>query len=199
MRLPIIVIFLVLLADQALKVWVKTHMYYGTDFPVLGNWFLIHFVENRGMAFGMELGGNLGKILLSSFRVLAAIVGFWYVTKLVKQKAHKGFIFCISLILAGAIGNIIDSAFYGILFSESNRFEIAEFLPQAGGYASFLYGNVVDMLYFPVVDTTLPEWVPIKGGQRFVFFQPVFNIADAAITMGVIIILIFQKPFFRRL
>ncbi|MCI5057026.1 MAG: lipoprotein signal peptidase [Flavobacteriales bacterium] len=187
------------MADQALKVWVKTHMYYGTDFPVFGDWFYIHFVENRGMAFGLELGGDWGKIALSTFRVIAAIAGFWYISKLVKQGAHKGFIVCIALILAGAIGNILDSAFYGLLFSESNRFEIAEFLPQAGGYAPFLYGNVVDMLYFPVIDTVLPEWVPFQGGQRFVFFQPVFNIADSAITIGVIIILIFQKSFFRRI
>lgn len=184
-----------LLADQVSKVLVKTNMTLGESIPVLGNWFIIHFTENYGMAFGMQFSGEYGKLFLSLFRILAVVLIGWYLHRLVLKKAHKGFIVCVSLIFAGAIGNIIDSAFYGLLFNESHG-QVAQFLPEAGGYGTFLHGKVVDMLHFPVITGTFPSWLPIWGDQPFVFFRPVFNIADAAITSGVFTVIIFQKKFF---
>lgn len=189
-----LLIFFVLLADQALKVWIKTNMYLGQNIPIFGDWFIIHFTENNGMAFGIEFGGEFGKMVLSIFRILAVFAIGWYILYLAKSKAPKGVIVSISLIFAGAIGNIIDSAFYGLLFSETN-YKISEFLPEGGGYASFLHGKVVDMLYFPIIDTKFPEWFPFWGNESLVFFRPVFNIADSAITIGVFIILIFQRQY----
>ncbi len=142
----LLIIFLVLLIDQILKIWIKTHMYLGGEIPVIGNWFLIHFVENNGMAFGMEFAGNYGKIFLSVFRIVAVIGIGWYLLKLVKRDdIPMGFIACVSLIFAGAVGNIIDSAFYGLIFSESYG-QVAQLFPDGGGYATFLHGKVVDML-----------------------------------------------------
>ncbi len=184
-----------LLADQVSKVLVKTNMTLGESIPVLGDWFIIHFTENYGMAFGMEFSGEYGKLFLSVFRILAVVLIGWYLHRLVLKKAHKGLITCVSLIFAGAIGNIIDSAFYGMLFNESHG-QVAQFLPEEGGYGTFLHGKVVDMLYFPLITGTFPSWVPFWGDQPFVFFRPVFNIADAAITSGVFAIIIFQKRFF---
>ncbi len=170
-------------------------MVLGQEIKVLGDWFRIFFIENEGMAFGMQFSGEYGKLILSIFRIIAVFFIAWYIHKLIKQRAHKGLIVCISMIMAGAIGNIIDSAFYGMIFSHSFG-QVAEFLPEGGGYATFLHGHVVDMLYFPVLTGTFPEWFPFWSGQQFIFFRPVFNIADTSITMGVLVLLIFQKKFF---
>ncbi|MFO8129112.1 MAG: lipoprotein signal peptidase [Bacteroidales bacterium] len=196
MKRSLIIIFLVLLLDQILKVWIKTHMHLGEEIPVFGNWFIIHFTENEGMAFGMKLGGASGKLILSIFRILAVILIGIYLYRLVRTGSHPGLIICISLIFAGAFGNIIDSAFYGLLFSESSYHQVASFLPEGGGYTSFLHGKVVDMFYFPLIEGSLPSWVPFWGGNDFVFFRPVFNLADSSITVGVFILILFQKRFF---
>jgi signal peptidase II len=191
-----LVVFIVLFIDQALKLWIKTHMTLGQEFHVAGNWFIIHFTENNGMAFGLQFAGGYGKLALSLFRIFA--VGFlgWYIFRLAKSKTAFGVIFCFSLILAGAMGNIIDSALYGMVFSESTYFDIARFLPAEGGYSNFLHGKVVDMFYFPILEGNYPQWLPFLGGDHFIFFRPVFNVADSAITTGVISLLIFQRQFF---
>lgn len=192
-------VFFILLIDQVVKVWIKTNMYLGQEFPVLGDWFLIHFVENNGMAFGIEFAGEYGKIFLSLFRVVAVTGIGWYLFKLTKkEEVPMGFIFCIALIFAGAIGNIIDSAFYGLIFNESYG-QVAQLLPEEGGYSSFLHGKVVDMLYFPLFSGRYPEWLPFWGGNDFLFFRPVFNIADSAITVGIFSILIFYRQLFSQL
>lgn len=185
--LSFVVIAFVLAADQYLKFWVKHNMELHTEFPIIGNWFYFHFIENNGMAFGLEFGGAYGKILLSVFRIIAVTFGFWYLSKQIAKDSSKGFIICVSLILAGAIGNIIDTTFYGMWFKDINQYE-----------GRLLYGKVVDMLYFPIVEGYYPEWVPFKGGQYFIFFSPVFNIADVAISSGVISIFVFQKKFFKQ-
>ncbi len=192
MRKPILLIILVLVIDQALKVWIKTNMMLGQEIAFF-DWFIIHFTENKGMAFGMEFGGNIGKYILSIFRIIAiAAIGF-YLTQLVKLNTKKGIVFSIALILAGAIGNMIDSAFYGLIFSESYG-QIASVFE--GGYSGILQGKVVDMFYFPLFKGILPSWIPFKGGDYFIFFRPVFNVADAAISVGVINLLIFHRKFF---
>lgn len=170
-------------------------MYLGQEFSVFGNWFILHFTENEGMAFGMTFGGEWGKLTLSLFRIAAVIAIGWYMHKLSKSDHRPGLLYCLALIFAGAVGNIIDSAFYGLIFSDSYA-RIAEFLPEGGGYASFLHGKVVDMLYFPVLQTMLPEWIPFIGGQEFVFFRPVFNLADSSISVGVFWLILFQRRFF---
>lgn len=192
------IVALVLVVDQALKFWIKTHMNFNQEFIIFPNWFRIHFTENPGMAYGLELGGEWGKVLLTLFRLAAVIIGFRYMRTLVKQQHHTGLLICGALILAGAAGNLIDSMFYGMIFSETNFYDVATFLPKGGGYAGFLHGKVVDMLYFPVYRGYLPTWIPFKGGDYFVFFNPIFNIADAAISVGVITILVFQKRFFHK-
>ncbi len=196
LKKPVSIVLLVLMIDQALKIWVKTHMMLGEEFRIFGNWFIIHFIENNGMAFGMELAGRFGKIILSVFRVVAVFAIAWYLRNLSKKEAPHGLIFSISLVLAGAIGNIIDSAFYGVIFNDSYP-HVATLFPSEGGYSSFLHGKVVDMLYFPIMKGTFPEWLPFWGGDNFVFFRPVFNIADSAITVGISIILIFHRKYFK--
>ncbi len=190
----LLLIFSILLIDQVLKIIIKTNMVIGEEIPVLGNWFRIHFLENNGMAFGMEWGGKAGKVALSVFRMVAIIGIAWYLDSIIRKKASLGLILSVSAIIAGASGNLIDSAFYGMIFSESWH-TTAVLFPEGGGYSSFLHGRVVDMFYFPVIDTHWPDWSPIKPGQSFIFFRPVFNIADASITTGVLSILLFQKRF----
>lgn len=188
-------IVVLLILDQVFKIWIKTHMMLGEEFSVFGDWFIIHFIENNGMAFGMELAGKWGKVFLSLFRIVAICGIGWYLNDLCKKKAPKGLILSIGLIFAGAMGNIIDSAFYGIIFNDS-YYQVASFMPEAGGYSLFLHGKVVDMLYFPLVDGNFPSWFPVWGGEHFVFFRPVFNIADSYITIGVALILLFHKKYF---
>lgn len=170
----------------------------GQDFKVLGNWFIIHFTENPGMAFGFEFAGDYGKLFLTLFRIVAAIFISIYLYRLTLHREHPLLLVSISMILAGAIGNIIDSVFYGMLFGPSTFFESAQFLPEAGGYAPVFYGKVVDMLYFPIIRGHYPDWFPFWGSNEFIFFRPVFNIADSSITIGVFILILFQKKFFKK-
>lgn len=194
---PFLAVFIVLLVDQVLKIWIKLNMSLGQEFKILGKYGIIHFTENNGMAFGMEFGGEAGKLALTLFRIVA-VLGIGYgVIYLVKKKYHRGLILNVALIFAGALGNIIDSTFYGKLFSESTFFSAAKFLPAEGGYANLFYGRVVDMFYFPLFQGFFPKWFPIWGGEDFIFFRPVFNVADAAISIGVICILLYQKRYFK--
>ena len=170
-------------------------MYLSQEFPVLGNWFYIHFTENKGMAFGMEFGGEWGKLALSLFRICAVFGIGYYLFKVLPKNAHKGLKISVALIFAGAIGNILDSVFYGVIFNESFN-QIASFMPEEGGYAPFLYGWVVDMFWFPLMEGDFPDWMPIWGGEHFMFFRPVFNIADAAISVGIGLVFVFNKQFF---
>lgn len=195
-----IFVILLLVIDQAIKFAVKLNMTLGESIPVLGNWFQICFVENNGMAFGMQFGGMVGKILLTLFRLL--LIGFiiYYINKVLLKKSDTptGVIVGVSLVLVGAIGNVIDCLFYGQIFSASSYLMVAELFPSGGGYAPLLMGKVVDMFYFPIIDTVLPEWVPIWGGEEFVFFRPVFNFADSCISVAVIYMLLFQRKFFAK-
>lgn len=204
----VLIILIVLIGDQALKIWVKTSMTYHEERFIVGNWFRFYFIENEGMAYGWKIGGEWGKMFLTLFRLAAVIFGTWYLGQIVKKKYHTGFIICACLIYAGALGNLIDSLFYGMIFDKGMHFDanamsqftyegLAKFSNK--GYAGFLHGNVVDMLYFPIVDgKMMPTWVPFLGGKPFTFFSPIFNIADAAISSGVITILLFQKRFFKQ-
>lgn len=196
MKKSLLIVLVILFFDQAFKFWIKTNMSLGQEFNVLGDWFIIHFTENPGMAFGLEFSGSYGKLLLSLFRLVAITVLIVYMYNITRQKVSNLVLVSLSLVLAGAIGNMIDSAFYGLIFSSSNYFEVAQFLPPEGGYGTFLHGKVVDMLYFPVMNGTYPDWVPYLKGSQFQFFRPVFNIADSSITIGVILMVLFQKQFF---
>jgi signal peptidase II len=196
---------LILLLDQSLKFYIKTHYYLGEEhLAVFGvKWVRLHFIENEGMAYGWKLGGEWGKMALTLFRLVAVIFGTYYIIHIIRRKYHPGFIICATLIFAGAIGNLIDSLFYGLIFENSDPFtqNISHFFMNknfSSGYAGFLHGKVVDMLYFPIItDAIVPSWVPVWGGEPFEFFRPVFNIADASISMGVMMILLFQKKFFQ--
>lgn len=198
----LIFIIALLVLDQAVKIWIKTHMMIGEEFNVFGNWFKILFIENNGMAFGMEFGeGKIGKTFLSLFRLIAVGAIGWYIFKLIRDKAPTGVLVSFALIFCGALGNIIDSMFYGMIFEHSLYFnpqnhEVAALFPEGGGYSSFLHGKVVDMLYFPIYEGYLPDWVPIWGGKDFVFFRPVFNLADSYITIGVLMLILFYRKFF---
>ena len=194
-QLAFLVIAVLLIADQVLKIWVKTNFYLGEERKVFGNWFILHFVENRGMAFGFEFAGRFGKVLLTLFRLVAASAIMVYLLKLIKKGIPTGLAISIAMIFAGAVGNIFDSAFYGLLFSDSYG-RVAEFLPAAGGYETFLHGSVVDMFFFPIIKGTWPSWSPIHAGEPFLFFRPVFNIADSSITVGITIILLFYRKYF---
>ncbi len=194
----VLIIALIIIADQALKIWIKTSFPFGHVKDVMGiDWFKLYFIENKGMAWGWEFGGSWGKMALTLFRLAAVIFGTWYLGKIVNKGYSRGFIVCAALIYAGALGNLIDSMFYGMIFEESSYSHVAKIFP-AHGYAGFLHGRVVDMLYFPVIKSSFPMWMPVIGGDDFEFFSPIFNIADASISTGVITLLIFQKRFFKK-
>lgn len=195
----ILIIVLIIIVDQVLKIWIKTSYPTGEVTRVFGmNWFRLHFIENPGMAWGWEIGGSWGKMILTLFRLAAVIFGTWYLGRIVKQGYSRGFIVCAALIYAGALGNLIDSMFYGLIFEASSHSHVAHIFPPGGGYAGFLHGQVVDMLYFPMIRSHFPSWVPFVGGEDFEFFSPIFNIADASISVGVITLFVFQKRFFKK-
>ena len=188
-RLAIILVVAILLIDQAIKIWVKTSMLLHESIHVF-DWFYITFIENMGMAFGMQLGS---KLILSLFRVIAISVLGYYIWKQVGKNARTGYIVCLSMVLAGAAGNLIDCLFYGLMFTESSPYYVSYLVPFGTGYAPFLMGKVVDMFYFPLIVTTWPDWVPFVGGQPYVFFSPIFNFADSAISVGVVLLLLFYR------
>lgn len=188
-RLAILIVVLLLVADQVIKILVKTNMALGESIEIT-SWFYIDFIENIGMAYGMHF---MPKLALSLFRIILIGVLCWYVSRVVRVPHRRGYVVCLSLILAGAAGNIFDSMFYGLVFSSSTPFSVAEWVPFGQGYASFLQGKVVDMFYFPLIHTTLPEWLPVWGGEDYIFFSPVFNFADSCITVGFILLLLFYR------
>jgi signal peptidase II len=203
-----LIIILIIVADQVLKIWIKTSHPTGEVVRVLGmDWFRLHFIENPGMAWGWKFGNETGKMILTLFRLAAVIFGTWYLGRIVKQQYKKGFIICAALIYAGALGNLIDSMFYGMIFDKGLHYDAAlnDYVSYSGvasfssnGYSSFLHGSVVDMLYFPMIKSHFPSWFPFVGGDEFEFFSPIFNIADASISAGVITLLLFQKRFFKK-
>lgn len=198
-HIPLLV--LLVMADQLLKIWVKTQMSLGEEFSVIGDWFYIHFVENPGIAFGGKIDHPFWKPALTIFRLVAIIFIGSYITKLMRRRSFpKGFIICALLIWVGALGNLIDSLFYGVVFGASNYGEIATAFPADGGYASLLYGKVVDMFYFPLIEIDkMPDWIPFWGGKSFIFFRPVFNLADSYITVSIICLLLFYRKVLKRL
>lgn len=203
-----LLVLLILVADQALKLWIKTHHPTGEVMRVFGwDWFRIHFIENPGMAWGWKFGNETGKVVLTLFRLVAVIAGTWYIAKFIREKYSRGFLICIGLIYAGAVGNLIDSLFYGMIFDKGLHYStvLHDYIGYVGvaelssnGYGSFLHGSVVDMLYFPIINTVLPSWIPVIGGQPFEFFSPIFNIADASISVGVITLMLFQKKLMQK-
>jgi signal peptidase II len=194
----LLLVFLIILFDQVLKIYIKTSFYYGEEVNILGNWFRLHFIENEGMAFGMKLSdAATGKLILTLFRLFAVSFGFYLLKRIIDKGYTKGAILCGALILAGALGNLIDSIFYGLIFTEST-FHVAKMVPIGQGYGQIFHGRVVDMLYFPIIDTHYPSWMPLVGGKEFAFFEPVFNIADASISIGVLILVFFQKKLMHK-
>ena len=194
-RMAVLVVLAVLLIDQMIKIWVKTSMTLHESIHVT-DWFYITFIENNGMAFGMQLGS---KIVLSLFRVIAISALGYYIWLEVKRKAKTGYIVCLSLVLAGAAGNLIDCMFYGLVFNESSPYYLSYFVPFGTGYAPFLMGKVVDMFYFPLIETEWPTWMPFVGGEHFVFFSPVFNFADSCISVSVVWLLLFYRQEISRM
>lgn len=204
----VLIISAIIIVDQVLKIWIKTTHPTGEVTRVLGmDWFRIHFIENPGMAWGWKFGNETGKIILTLFRLAAVIFGTWYLGRIVKQQYRRGFIVCASLIYAGALGNLIDSMFYGMIFDKGLTYNpaLSDYMQYSGiaqfsthGYSSFLHGSVVDMLYFPMFKGHFPSWVPFVGGDDFEFFSAIFNVADASISIGVITLLLFQKRFFKK-
>lgn len=192
-----IILVALLVFDQIVKILIKTNMTINETITVFPNWFFIHFIENPGAAFGMQIGGDYGKLILSLFRVVLSGFLIWYIGKLIKKQAPTGVVVGFGLILAGAVGNIIDSAFYGLIFSESTYTQVASFVPVGQGYAGFLHGKVVDMLHFPLFSGVYPSWFPWVGGDHFTFFSPIFNIADSYITIGVLYLILFQRKYFK--
>ena len=190
-QLSALIVFAVLIIDQIIKIWVKTNMYWHESIKIT-DWFYIYFTENNGMAFVMEI---INKFFLTGFRIIAAIAITWLLIQYVKKNYKTGFLVCVSLILAGAIGNIIDCVFYGEIFSESTHSLIAQFVPIGEGYSDWFYGKVVDMFYFPLIETNWPEWMPFVGGEHFIFFSPIFNFADAAISCGIIALILFYGKY----
>lgn len=190
--LSIFIVLGILILDQIIKIEVKTNMYYGESIHIT-DWFYLHFIENPGMAFGMQI---LPKAIQTIFRILFSGVTIWYMAILIKANYKRSYIICISLILAGAIGNILDSIFYGVIFSQSTPFEISTFVPIGNGYADWLYGKVVDMFYFPIWEFNWPDWIPFIGGDHFIFFSPIFNVADVSVSCGVIILFLFYTRDF---
>ena len=197
-RLTLFVVVL-LVIDQVIKILVKTNMTLGQSIPVFGSWFEIHFIENIGMAFGMNFGGGIGKFLLTFFRIVLCIAIIIYIRKLLKKDdTPTGVLYGLAAIMCGAFGNIIDSLFYGMIFTESTFTQVATMFPAGGGYAGPFFGKVVDMFYFPIIDTTWPDWMPFFGGKPFRFFDAIFNFADSCITVGAIYLILFQWKFFSR-
>lgn len=204
----VFIIAAIIIVDQVLKIWIKTNYPTGEVTKVMGiDWFRLHFIENPGMAWGWKFGNETGKMILTLFRLAAVIFGTWYLSRIVKQGYKNGFIICAALIYAGALGNLIDSMFYGMIFDKGLNYDpgINDYLQYSGiaeissnGYSSFLHGSVVDMLYFPMVKGHFPSWLPFVGGDEFEFFSAIFNIADASISTGVITLLLFQKRFFKK-
>lgn len=187
--IAVAIVMAILVIDQVIKIWVKTNMTLHEQIEVF-SWFKILFIENNGMAYGMELGS---KLILSLFRIVAIVVLGWYIAKQVRKKARYGYIICLAMVMAGAAGNIFDSMFYGLIFNGSSEFYASYFVPFGTGYAPFLMGKVVDMFYFPLIVTTWPDWVPLVGGNQFVFFSPIFNFADSSISVGVVLLLLFYR------
>lgn len=187
--MTVAIVTAILLVDQVIKIWVKTNMTLHEQIEIF-SWFKILFIENNGMAYGMELGS---KLVLSLFRIVAVGILGWYIASVVRKKGRMGYLVCLSMVMAGAAGNIFDSMFYGLIFNASSEFYTSYFVPFGTGYAPFLMGKVVDMFYFPLIVSTWPDWVPMVGGNPFVFFSPIFNFADSSISVGVVLILLFYR------